>query len=163
MKKNILEDIVAEGSRSILTARALPVIVLILVGSSFSISMIYLKSCYGNSHLKQARKLFETGDFQAAATEADTCIQEEPDTLVCMDMLADAHAAMVMSAPDQETRMMHACTALKTYAKRLDKLYNNNVAARMHVLAQRFEMSVEKGVIYGGCTEGQTQSPIQAP
>ena len=165
MKKSILEDVVEQGTSSIFKGRGLPVIALILVGASFSLSMIFLRDCMGNSHLKAAKKMYEAGDFLGAASEANICMEEEPDTLVCMDMFADAHAALVMTAQDRDSRMEHVCTALRTYVKRLQLQYFNNVATKAHLLAERNDMDIDikKGAIYGGCTEGQTESPGPTP
>ncbi len=109
-----------------------------------------------DSHMRNARKLFGEGNFQGAISEVSLYLEEEPEAIDGLDMLADAHNAMMqISRGNFDKYMMHRCKAIYVYKKRLDIRYNSNIGTKLAMLENQ-EMVSREGK-YVRCEDGRAQ------
>jgi len=159
-------DWLGQAIKSLYTTRrypALAIVILALASISFN---VYMQFYSGNKHFRNAQRFYEEGDFTEAIKEVEIYLDEEPDAIAGLDILADSHAALatMYRGKSAEEYMERVCAAIETYKKRLDIRFNNNVSTKKYLLEERTGNMVDSsGRFYGGCSTTEVDGEETEP
>ena len=151
--------------RSFLQVRRAPLIPFMAISILLSVTVVSIKVCAEDPHLKKAKQSYEAGDFSRAVSEAEAYLQKDPTSTVALVLLGDAHAAMAeMTRGSVAVYREHVCAAIKAWKKSMGKRYNNNIHARIAVLEQQTQDMVDsQGRYLGPCEASEVRGSETAP
>ena len=150
--------IASDGGQGGFSLSKTPILAIMLLVLAAMLTFFAVKYCSGSSHLRKARKYYESGNFAGAATEALAEVEKNPQSVDGWVMLGDANEALAeIGRSDVKTYMEHVCIALDAWGRSLSLFHNPNIASKKAALETRTQDIVgPDGKSYGRCANTET-------